>query len=50
MNAMEKYRITYLFALLIMAGLFIETNGKEALFVLILLIVLPIFSGAMAWL
>ena len=50
MNAMGKYRITYLFALLIMAGLFIETNGKEALFVLILLIVLPIFTGAMAWL
>lgn len=46
---MRKYRIMYLFALLIMVCLTIESNGKEALFFLVLLLLFPLFTGTAAW-
>lgn len=45
---MKKYRIMYLMALGIMLFLYIMTNGKEALLLCILFLLLPIVTGTMA--
>ncbi len=46
---MRKYRIIYLLALVTMTGTYIWTNEKEPLILLLILILLPILTGSLAW-